>query len=159
MTARIPTPVIGPRSLACQGAADAASQASEGLPLRTLAFLPPLPWNGLVESPFRLGRVAWRYTPRIRQCVGRSRLSACAQVLSPPFPQSSSARHIGGPLVKPESLSRNARAAWLRSHRRLLPAAYCCRRLTDGTAPWRPWYAPVSREEGQGSPAAVIFVP
>src|SRR6516165_9223039 len=81
----LPVVVIGSRSLAYQGAADAASQAREGLPLRTLAFLPPLPWNDLVESPFRLGRVAWRYTPRIRQCVGRSRLSACAQVLSPPF--------------------------------------------------------------------------
>src|SRR5262249_49912873 len=91
MTARISSQVIGSRSLACQGAADAASQAREGLPLRPLAFLPPLPWNDLVESPFRLGRVAWRYTPRIRQCVGWSRLSACAQVLSPPFPQSSSA--------------------------------------------------------------------
>src|SRR5215831_9874861 len=81
----LPVMVIGSRSLAYQGAADAASQAREGLPLRPLAFLPPLPWNDLVESPFRLGRVAWRYTPRIRQCVGRSRLSACAQVLSPPF--------------------------------------------------------------------------
>src|ERR1700758_1318465 len=77
----LPVVVIGSRSLAYQGAADAASQAREGLPLRTLAFLPPLPWNDLVQSPFRLGRVAWRYTPRIRQCVGRSRLSACAQVL------------------------------------------------------------------------------
>src|SRR6516164_5117998 len=81
----LPVVVIGSRSLAYQGAADAASQAREGLPLRTLAFLPPLPWNDLVESPFRLGRVAWRYTPRIRQCVGRSRLIACVQVLSPPF--------------------------------------------------------------------------
>src|SRR5215472_11840846 len=87
----LPVVVIGSRSLAYQGAADAASQAREGLPLRPLAFLPPLPWNDLVESPFRLGCVAWRYTPRIRQCVGRSRLSACAQVLSPPFPPSSSA--------------------------------------------------------------------
>src|SRR5215475_8598071 len=87
----LPVVVIGSRSLAYQEAADAASQAREGLPLRPLAFLPPLPWNDLVESPFRLGRVAWRYTPRIRQCVGRSRLSAGAQVLSPPFPQSSSA--------------------------------------------------------------------
>src|SRR5215831_5863928 len=76
---------MGSRSLAYQGAADAASQAREDLPLRTLAFLPPLPWNVLVASPFRLGRVAWRYTPCIRQCVGRSRLSAGAQVLSPPF--------------------------------------------------------------------------
>src|SRR6266436_6240307 len=84
----LPVVVIGSRSLAYQEAADAASQAREGLSLRPLAFLPPLPWNDLVESPFRLGRVAWRYTPRIRQCVGRSRLSACAQVLSPPFPQS-----------------------------------------------------------------------
>src|SRR5215468_9173564 len=81
----LPVVVIGSRSLAYQGAADAASQACEGLPLRTLAFLPPLRWNDLVESPFQLARVAWRYTPRIRQCVGRSRLSACAQVLSPPF--------------------------------------------------------------------------
>src|SRR5215831_12731861 len=81
----LPVVVIGSRSLAYQGAADAASQAPEGLPLRPLAFLPPLPSNDLVESPFRLGRVAWRYTPRIRQCVGRSRLSACVQVLSPPF--------------------------------------------------------------------------
>src|SRR6266478_5656078 len=81
----LPVVVIGSRSLAYQEAADAASQAREGLPLRPLAFLPPLPWNDLVESPFRLGRVAWRYTPRIRQSVGRSRLSACAQVLSPPF--------------------------------------------------------------------------
>src|ERR1700758_5077175 len=90
----LPVVVIGSRSLAYQGAADAASQAREGLPLRTLAFLPLLPWNDLVQSPFRLGRVAWRYTPRIRQCVGRSRLSACAQVLSPPFPQSSSASRL-----------------------------------------------------------------
>src|SRR5215470_8453161 len=81
----LPVVVIGSRSLAYQGAADAASQAREGLPLRPLAFLPPLPWNDLVQSPFRLGRVAWRYTPRIRQCVGRSRLGACVQVLSPPF--------------------------------------------------------------------------
>src|SRR5262249_40783847 len=81
----LPVVVIGSRSLAYQGAADAASQAPEGLPLRPLAFLPPLPSNDLVESPFRLGRVAWRYTPRIRRCVGRSRLSACVQVLSPPF--------------------------------------------------------------------------
>jgi hypothetical protein len=50
--------VIGSRSLAYQGAADAASQAREGLPLRTLAFLPPLRWNGLVETPFQLARVA-----------------------------------------------------------------------------------------------------
>src|SRR5258708_1862948 len=81
----LPVVVIGSRSLAYQGAADAASQACEGLPLRTLAFLPPLRWNDLVESPFQLARVAWRYTPRIRQCVGRSRLIACAQVLSRPF--------------------------------------------------------------------------
>src|SRR5215813_9276894 len=86
----LPVVVIGSRSLAYQGAADAASQACEGLPLRTLAFLPPLRWNDLVESPFQLARVAWRYTPRIRQCVGRSRLIACAQVLSRPFSQSSS---------------------------------------------------------------------
>ena len=81
----LPVVVIGSRSLAYQGAADAASQACEGLPLRTLAFLPLLRWNDLIESPFQLARVAWRYTPRIRQCVGRSRLSACVQVLSPPF--------------------------------------------------------------------------
>src|SRR6266404_1769982 len=81
----LPVVVIGSRSLAYQGAVDAASQAREGLSLRPLAFLLPLPWNDLVESPFRLGRVAWRYTPRIRQCVGRSRLGACVQVLSPPF--------------------------------------------------------------------------
>src|SRR5262245_57043862 len=87
----LPVVVIGSRSLAYQEAADAGSQAREGLPLRPLAFLPPLPWNDLVESPFRLGRVAWRYTPRIRQCVARCRLIACVQVLSPPFPQSSSA--------------------------------------------------------------------
>src|SRR5215831_5939906 len=87
----LPVMVIGSRSLAYQGAADAASQAREGLPLRPLAFLPPLPWNDLVGSPFRLGLVGWRYTPRIRQCAGRSQLSACAQVLSPPFPKSSSA--------------------------------------------------------------------
>jgi drug/metabolite transporter (DMT)-like permease len=31
-------------------------------------------WNDLVGSPFRLGRAAWRYTPCIRQCAGRSRL-------------------------------------------------------------------------------------
>src|SRR6516165_6512044 len=56
-----------------------------GQTLRTLAFLPLLRWNDLIESPFQLARVAWRYTPRIRQCVGRSRLIACAQVLSRPF--------------------------------------------------------------------------
>src|SRR5262249_26893116 len=39
----------------------------------------------LVESTFRYARVACRYTPCIRRCVGRSRLSACVQVLSPPF--------------------------------------------------------------------------
>src|ERR1700746_2450583 len=54
----LPVGVIGSRSLAYQEAADAASQAREGLPLRPLAFLPPLPWNDLVQSPFRLGRVA-----------------------------------------------------------------------------------------------------
>jgi hypothetical protein len=88
IAAPVPYPPISrasSRSLAYQGAADAASQAREGLPLRTLAFLPRLRWNDLVESPFRLGRVAWRYAPRIRQCVGRSRLSACVQVLSPPI--------------------------------------------------------------------------
>jgi hypothetical protein len=46
-----PVVVIGSRSLAYQGAADAASQACEGLPLRTLALPPPLPWNDLVGSP------------------------------------------------------------------------------------------------------------
>src|SRR5215831_7041023 len=41
-----------------------------------------------VERPcsiVRYARVAWRYTPCIRRCVGRSRLSACVQVLSPPL--------------------------------------------------------------------------
>src|SRR5262249_31343231 len=41
--------------------------------------------NDVLRPSAVLGRVTWRYTPRIRQCVGRSRLSACAQVLSPPF--------------------------------------------------------------------------
>jgi hypothetical protein len=45
----LPVVVIGSRSLAYQGAADAASQAREGSPLRPPAFLPPLPWNDLVE--------------------------------------------------------------------------------------------------------------
>src|ERR1700746_2699422 len=95
----LPVVVIGSRSLAYQGAADVASQAREGLPLRPLAFPPPLPWNDLVESPFRLGRVAWRYPPRIRPCVGRSRLTACAQCLSPPvFPSPLP------PLVSPPTL-------------------------------------------------------
>src|SRR5215468_8778078 len=103
----LPVVVIGSRSLAYQGAADAASQACEGLPLRTLAFLPPLRWNDLVESPFQLARVAWRYTPRIRQCVGRSRLIACAQVLSPPFSQSSSAsRFTPGAAGRPAPVIR-----------------------------------------------------
>jgi hypothetical protein len=42
-----------------------------------------------VASATSVERPRWialcRYTPCIRQCVGRSRLSACAQVLSPPF--------------------------------------------------------------------------
>src|SRR6516165_7764579 len=53
----LPVVVIGSRSLAYQGAADAASQACEGLPLRTLAFLPLLRWNDLIESPFQLYNV------------------------------------------------------------------------------------------------------
>src|SRR5215813_2180910 len=81
----LPVVVIAHALGADQGAIDAASQTREDLPLWPLAFLPPLPWNDLVASLFRLGRVAWRYTPRIGQCVGRSRLIACAQVLSRPF--------------------------------------------------------------------------
>jgi hypothetical protein len=40
------------RSLADQGAVDAATQTREGLPLKPQAFPPPLPCNDLVESPF-----------------------------------------------------------------------------------------------------------
>src|SRR5438445_3496290 len=98
----LPVVVIGSRSLAYQGAADAASQACEGLHLRTLAFLPPLPWNDLVESPFRLGRVAWRYTPRIRQCVGRSRLHR-------PF----SSIFLGFALHRGRRIRRRSRGPWL----------------------------------------------
>src|SRR6266436_6886369 len=79
---------------------------------RHATFLPPLPWNDLVESPFRLGRVAWRYTPRIRQSVGRSRLSACAQVLSPPFfpsplpPLVSAPTLLAAPVIRDKSQFR-----------------------------------------------------
>src|SRR5262249_38311273 len=70
----LPMVVLARAFFADQGAINAASQSREDLPLWLLAFLPPLPWNDLVASLFRLGRVAWRYTPRIGQCVGRSRL-------------------------------------------------------------------------------------
>ena len=45
----LPVVVIGSRSLAYQEAADAASQAREGLPLRTLALTQPPPRNDLLE--------------------------------------------------------------------------------------------------------------
>src|SRR5262249_7960750 len=66
-------------------AGEAPSKACEGLFQTPLVCYPPLPWNDLVQSPFRYARVAWRYTPCIRRCVGRSRLSACVQILSSPF--------------------------------------------------------------------------